>query len=284
MEKLREGLVIKAVAGLFYVESDNKVYECKSSTKLKKNKKKLLPGDKICFDFDNRYIKQVLPRGSQLIRPQIANVENAILVFSLTEPKMNFGLLDRMLMIMEYNNLKSSILLTKRDLTTKEQFDNLVTDLKYYESIGYTVLYNDEINTKEKLAKHLVSGQKYVLTGQSGVGKSTFLNTISSELDLKTQEISKALGRGKHTTRETTFYKFEDTYLIDTPGFSSLDLDLTKSEIRDNFVDFFDLKSECKFNTCYHINEPGCAVKEAVQEGKIIKQRYENYIKLMEDK
>lgn len=236
------------------------------------------------FDLENKYIKEILSRKNKLIRPKICNVANAILVFSLTEPKMNFGLLDRMLMIMEYNKLNSIILLTKRDLLTSLQMKELLPKLEYYKKIGYQIMYNNEVKTEEELQKYLMSNEKYVLTGQSGVGKSTFLNTIGNNLDLKTQEISKALGRGKHTTRETTFYKVKTNYLVDTPGFSALDLNLSREEIRDNFIDFKQLSGNCKFSSCYHINEPNCAVKNELEQGNIFKERYNNYKKLMEDK
>ncbi len=285
MDNLKEGLVIKAIAGFFYVLYEGEVLECKSSTKLKKNKSKIIPGDKVKFDKEDLYIKEITPRENSLIRPQLANVSNAILVFSLKEPKMNFGLLDRMLMIMEYNNLKSTILLTKRDLLDKDEFKLLEDKIAYYKSVGYDVIYNDEINTKDKLLDYLEEDQKYVLTGQSGVGKSTYLNLIIKELNIKTQEISHVLGRGKHTTRESTFYSLENNiFLIDTPGFSSLDLQLTKEEIRDNFLDFVNLSSSCRFNGCYHINEPNCNVKEELSKGNILKSRYDNYYKMQEER
>ncbi len=285
MDNLKEGLVVKAIAGFFYILYDEEILECKSSSKLKKDKAKIIPGDFVKFDLDDMYIKEVKPRSNSLIRPQLANVSNAILVFSLKEPKMNFGLLDRMLMIMEYNNLKSTILLTKKDLLTEEEFLILKNKISYYEKIGYNIIYNDEINNKEKLLNYLQEDQKYVLTGQSGVGKSTYLNMIIKDLNIKTQEISHVLGRGKHTTRESTFYSLENNiFLIDTPGFSSLDLQLTKEEIRDNFVDFVALSTECRFNGCYHINEPNCNVKENLQNGNILKSRYDNYYKMQEER
>ncbi len=283
MDNLKEGLVIKAIAGFFYILYEGEILECKSTTKLKKGKSKIIPGDIVRFDKDDMYIKEIKPRKNSLIRPQLANVSNAILVFSLTEPKMNFGLLDRMLMIMEYNNLKSTILFTKRDLLSKEEFNVLEEKINYYKKIGYDIIYNDEINNKEKLLNYLEDNQKYVLTGQSGVGKSTYLNLIIKDLNIKTQEISHVLGRGKHTTRESTFYTLENNiFLIDTPGFSSLDLQLTKEEIRDNFIDFVSLSNECRFNGCYHINEPNCNVKEELEKGNILKSRYENYYKMQE--
>lgn len=280
---MKKGLVIKAIAGFFYVYADGEVHECKSSTKLKKNKQQILPGDNVLFEEENNYIKEILPRENELIRPKIANVLGAILVFSLVEPKMNFGLLDRMLMIMEHNNLKPIILMTKKDICPDDIYEDVSNKMKYYENIGYEVLYNDKINTKEELIDHL-KYDKYILTGQSGVGKSTFLNKIVEGANAKTNEISQVLGRGKHTTRETIFYTLDkDKYLIDTPGFSALDIDLSREDIRDEFKDFVELSSGCKFNGCYHINEPDCAVKNAYENGEILKSRYDNYKKLVED-
>ncbi len=281
---MKQGLVIKAIAGFFYIYSEGHVYECRGTTKLKRDKQKILPGDEVMFDVDNLYIKEVLKRKNELVRPMLANVRGAILVFSVVEPNMNFGLLDRMLMIMEKNGLSSLILMTKADLCEKEKLNNIYDMLSYYDNIGYKVLWNFQIDTPDMLKKYL-SFNKYVLTGQSGVGKSTFLNKMIQDANAKTSEISQVLGRGKHTTRETTFYALdEETYLIDTPGFSSFDIELSKEEIRDNFPDFVKLASECKFGGCYHLKEPGCNVKAKLEEGKILKSRYENYVKFMEEK
>lgn len=280
---MKEGLIVKAIAGFFYVLYDGEVYECKSSTKLKQKKQKIIPGDVVLFDLDKLYIKDIKARKSELIRPKIANVSGIILVFSLAEPKMNFGLLDRMLMIMEVNNLESIILLTKRDLCSDEEFNEMLPKIKYYEKIGYKVLYNNNINTKDDLIKELTY-DKYILTGQTGVGKSTFLNKMIEGANAKTNEISKVLGRGKHTTRETIFYNLtKKIYLIDSPGFSALDVNLTREQIRDSFIDFQGVSSMCKFNGCYHINEPKCQVKKEVESGEILGDRYINYKKLMED-
>ncbi len=281
---MKQGLVIKAIAGFFYVYSTGQVYECKGTSKLKRDKQKILPGDEVMFDVENLYIKEVLPRDNELIRPMLANVRGAILVFSVVEPNMNFGLLDRMLMIMGKNGLSPIILMTKADLSEKDILNTVEEKLGYYDNIGYKVLWNNHIDTPEKLKKYL-SFNKYVLTGQSGVGKSTFLNKMIKDANAKTSEISHVLGRGKHTTRETTFYDLDrETYLIDTPGFSSFDIELSKEEIRDNFPDFVKLSSECRFGGCYHLKEPGCNVKDKLSEGIILKSRYENYVKFMEEK
>ncbi len=278
-----KGLVVKAISSFFYVKYQNEIIECRASKKLKLNKQKILTGDYVLFDEETCYINQIVERKNELIRPKIANVENAVLVFSATEPDMNFGLLDRMILIMELNNLKSHILITKTDLLNDDEKNLLFSDLSYYQEIGYPVFDSNSINDCEEFID-ILNKQKFVFTGQTGVGKSTFINKILPELDLETQPISKALGRGKHTTREVTFYEFNDSYIIDTPGFSALEIPFTAGNVRDNYVDFVSLSSDCKFNTCYHDEEPNCAVKNYISNApQVVKNRYNNYIKLLKE-
>jgi ribosome biogenesis GTPase len=275
-----KGLVIKAISSFFYVEVNDEVIECRASTKLKRNKKQIITGDYVMFDQESNYISEVVPRTNELIRPKIANVNNAMLVFSATEPGMNFGLLDRMLLIMELNDVDSMIVITKMDLLSVEEYNTLKSDLLYYEGIGYKVLYTDN---DVGLIGELILRDKYVFTGQTGVGKSTLINQLLPGLDIKTQPISKALGRGKHTTREVTFYHHNKSYIIDTPGFSALDLPLTKELIRDGYIDFVELGRECRFNGCYHLKEPNCRVKEMIGKNETFDLRYKNYVKYMEE-
>lgn len=276
------GLVIKAVASFFYVEKNDIVYECRASTKLKRNRQKIITGDYVEFDLAEKYIHKIVERENELIRPKIANVKNDMLIFSATEPKMNFGLLDRMLLIMEKNGLDSTIVITKIDLMSKEELIALKAQMQYYQEIGYLVLYSDLNGDVSEIAER-IKNDKYVFTGQTGVGKSTLINKLLPKLNLETQEISTALGRGKHTTREVTFYHFNNSYIIDTPGFSALDLNLTKEDIRDHYIDYVELSSNCRFNGCYHLKEPDCAVKAEVENNPKMQQRYENYKKIMEE-
>ncbi len=281
-ENMTRGLVIKAVASFFYVEKNDEVFECRASTKLKRNRQKIITGDYVEFDQKEKYIHRIVERENELIRPKIANVKNDMLIFSATEPNMNFGLLDRMLLIMEKNGLNSTIVITKIDLLEIEELEQLKKKMNYYQNIGYPVLYSDLNGNVDEIA-NTIKKDKYVFTGQTGVGKSTLINKLLPALNLQTQEISMALGRGKHTTREVTFYHFENSYIIDTPGFSALEINLTKEDIRDNYVDYVEYSPECRFNGCYHLKEPNCAVKQAVSEHPEMEERYENYKKIMEE-
>jgi len=276
----KKGLVIKAIASFFYIDIEGEIIECKASTKLKQNKKSIITGDYVIFDYDLKYITEVCNRDSELLRPKIANVSNVMLIFSATEPNMNYGMLDRMIVIMEYNNLETTIVITKMDLLSGTQKTKFKQTMSYYKDIGYKVFYSDEdynsITTE-------IQKDKYVFTGQTGVGKSTLINKLIPELSLKTQPISKALGRGKHSTKEVTFYRYKNSYIIDTPGFSSIDMEVTSDMIRDNYVDFAKLAINCKFKPCNHINEPKCAVKQKLGISNEYDRRYQNYVKIMDE-
>ncbi len=280
---LKQGLVLRAISSFFYIKVDEEIIECRASKKLKLNKQKILTGDNVVYDSETNYIIEIMPRDNELIRPKIANVENCVLVFSATEPDMNFGLLDRMILIMELNNLKTHILITKTDLITTDEYDELFDKLDYYKKCGYPI-FDSNNKTDVEDFKTLLVKNKFVFTGQTGVGKSTFINKLLPNLGLETQHISKALGRGKHTTREVNFYEYQSSYIIDTPGFSALEIPFSKEEIRDNYIDFRELSINCKFNTCYHDREPECAVKEFIESAPdVAKDRYSNYIKLLNE-
>lgn len=280
MEVVKQGLVIRALSSFFYVIIEGEIIECRASKKLKLNKNKIIVGDYVEVDMISNYILEVRERKNYLIRPLIANVNNALLVFSITEPKMNYQLLDKMLLVMEASKIKPIIIITKIDLLSTAELRNMKSMIQYYEKIGYEVIYSSNSSKTESIKKILKS-DKYVITGQTGVGKSTLINKLIPDLNLQTQEISKALNRGKHTTREVTFYEFNNNYLIDTPGFSSLELELSKEVIRDNFIEFRNYEDKCKFANCLHDKEPKCGVKEAVENGKIWKSRYDNYLHMI---
>lgn len=277
---MKDGIIVRALAGFFYVLIENDIIECKASKKLKGKNKKLIVGDYVKVDVDSSYIVAMYERENELVRPLISNVSNSFLVFSVSEPDMNFGLLDKMISLMEINGLTITIILTKCDLLNTSQLKDLKQSLSYYEKIGYQLIYLKLDDNPVELID-MLKADKYIITGQTGVGKSTLINKIIPDLNIQTQEISKVLGRGKHTTREVTFYKFKDSYLIDSPGFSSLELNLEPELIKDSFVEFFEYSSECKFNSCLHLDEPKCAVKQKVLDGTILASRYENYQKIM---
>lgn len=278
---MKDGIIVRALAGFFYVLIDEQIIECKASKKLKGKNKKLIVGDYVEIDIDAAYITKMYERENELVRPLISNVHNSFLVFSVTEPAMNFGLLDRMISLMEINGLKTTIVFTKCDLMDQVELAELKKQLEYYKNIGYNLVFLG-IDDEPTAVTDLLENDKYVITGQTGVGKSTLVNKIIPDLNLQTQAISKVLGRGKHTTREVTFYKYKNSYLIDTPGFSSLDLNFDPEIVKDSFVEFYEYSASCKFNGCLHMSEPGCEVKRQLEAGNILQSRYENYLKLME--
>lgn len=277
---IKEALVVNAKSSFFYCLIDEEVVECRASKKLKLNKQKIISGDYVLVDIDQDYITELLPRKNYLHRPEVSNVDAAMVIFSATEPKISYMLLDKMLLQMEINGLDTVIVITKMDLLDKQDQELIKDKLSYYQKIGYQVYYKhedfDQIKTK-------IREKKYLLTGQSGVGKSTLINELIPELNIKTQAISQVLNRGKHTTRELTFYPFNEGYLIDSPGFSSLNLNMSCEVIRDHWREYQVLASECKFNTCFHLSEPGCAIKAQLGQDPMYDQRYYNYQELIKE-
>lgn len=275
-----KGLVINAKSSFFYCLVDNNdVIECRASKKLKLNKQKIITGDYVKIDRDNNYIIDVYPRHNELKRPVVANIDESILVFSAVEPSLSWMLLDKMLLLMEYNQIPTNIIVTKMDLLSKQEQEKLMYELEYYEKIGYGVFYKNQ-GLDDIVA--LLQNKKFLFVGQSGVGKSTLINDLCPELNLKTQAISKALNRGKHTTRELTFYQYQNGFIVDTPGFSSLDLNMSDIQIRDCMKEYRYLADQCKFAGCFHYHEPGCEVKINLGKDQRFDRRYNNYINLLE--
>lgn len=271
------GRVIKLISNKWTVDTEKTLYECSSIGKFRYQKISPVVGDIVEFDEVNNVITKILPRKNNLIRPPVANVDQAIILTSCKQPEFSSNLLDKMLVIIEYNNIKPVICFTKYDLLDDTSEINDFID--YYKKQGYEVFINKNLDDIKKVLKGKVS----VLTGQTGVGKSSLLNKLRRDLNLPTGEISKALGRGRHTTRHVELLTISGGLVADTPGFSQLDfIGMDKKDIKDNFVEFYKNEDKCKYKDCMHIKEDGCYVKKLVQEGKIMGTRYENYKKFIE--
>ena len=276
-----EGIIIKNISNDYVVLCKNGEYTCKPRGKFRNNKIIPLVGDIVVIDPDNKYILDIKPRKNKLIRPSVANIDQALIVTSVKEPDFSTNLLDKLLVVITYNNIEPIICLTKLDLLNDGELKEIKKYIEYYESIGYKVI----LNTDKKELKEILKNKLTVITGQSGAGKSTLLNTLDNNLELKTNEISKALGRGKHTTRHVELYHIYDGLVVDTPGFSAIDLsDIPNIGIRDNMKEMYDNLDDCKYRDCMHIKEDGCAVKRKVETGEILQSRYNNYKSFIERK
>lgn len=285
---MAEGQIRKAISGFYYVELDGELIQCKSRGVFRLKKISPLVGDFVTYVPDgenNAMITEVHPRKSELVRPPIANVDQVLLVFSVVEPDMSLRLLDRFLTVIESHGLEPIIYVSKEDIANKQTLDDNEINLAYYQKIGYTILRN--VGNEEPLLEVLrpyFNEKTTVLAGQSGVGKSTLLNTILPELQLKTGVISDALGRGKHTTRHVELLEVAGGLVADTPGFSSLDFEhIEKEELRNFFVEIEEAGEGCKFRGCLHVKEPGCAVKAQVEEAVISEGRYKNYLLFLQE-
>jgi len=266
------GIIVKNISNDYTVDCNGKYYTCKPRGLFRINGKSPLVGDHVTIDEKNNYILEIKKRKNELIRPSVANIDIALIVTSVKEPSFDSNLLDKQLTIISYNNITPIIYFNKLDLLNKEELIEINNIINYYHKIGYIAITN-----KEELLP-LIKNKIVVLTGQSGAGKSTLLNKINPSLELKTNEISKALGRGKHTTRHTELFKTNDSYIVDTPGFSKLDFhDMTNMDIRDNMKELFDNLDKCKYSDCMHIKEDGCYIKQLLENKEILESRYNNY-------
>ena len=273
-----QGRIVKCLSNDYTVLSENKRYVCKSRGKFRNMKLTPLVGDIVSFDSENNYIMQIQKRKNELLRPPISNVDQAIIITSVKHPNFSSNLLDKLLTIISYNNIKGVICFTKLDLLNEEETKEIEKYINYYKKIGYEVYDNKDVSKINIIFKNKIS----VLTGQSGAGKSTLLNKLDKSINLKTNEISYALGRGKHTTRHTELLEISGGLIADTPGFSALSFtDMNKYDIRDNFEEFNEYKDKCKYADCMHHKEDICEVKKQVELGNIMKSRYDNYIKFI---
>lgn len=269
-----EGLIIKNISNDYLVKSNNNLYQCKARGKFRKENITPLVGDNVIFDEKNNYILKIQKRKNYLIRPTVANIDQAIIVTSVKGPDLDTNLLDKLLTIISFNKIEPIICFTKLDLLTTIEREKIEEYLSYYKKIGYTIITNENKDNFKSLFKNKIT----VLTGQSGAGKSSLLNLLDSSLRLKTNEISTVLNRGKHTTRHTELYEVLDGYVVDTPGFSQLTFrDMNMYDIRDNMKEMFDNLHYCKYRDCLHLKEDDCQIKRMVQNKEILKSRYNNY-------
>ncbi len=270
-----KGMIVKQISNDYTVFALGEMFVCKARGKFRNMDITPLVGDFVNFDKDTNYILEVLPRKNELVRPSIANIDQAVIITSLKEPNFDSNLLDKLLCIIEFNNVKPIVIFTKADLLSELELEKFKEYYNYYKSIGIDVYFNDDLEQISKIFKDKVS----VFTGQSGAGKSTLLNRLDDSLNIKTGEISLALNRGKHTTRHTSLLKVYGGLVADTPGFSALNFgEMSKGDIRDNFIEFNTYRDKCKYRDCMHDKEDDCEVKDRVKSGDILISRYDNYI------
>lgn len=273
-----KGQIVKINSDLHFVSYNNNIYPCKCRGLFRKEHIIPVVGDYVLFSSDKLLIEDVLPRKNIFNRPKVSNIDQAFLITSLKLPDLSLNLLDKFISLMEINNVKPIICITKSDLVEKEELDTINKVFNYYSSIGYIVVYNYELDK----IKDLIKGKTSVFTGQTGAGKSTLLNKLNPDWNLDVGEVSVALGRGKHTTRIVELFELYDGYVMDTPGFSSLELsNYSKEQIRDSFIEFN--KYPCIYKDCMHTKESECIVKENVLNNNILKSRYLNYLNFIGD-
>ena len=284
-----QGKIIKGIAGFYYVHVvESGIYECKAKGVFRKEKIKPLVGDYVEIDILDDVEKKgnvvdILERKNELIRPAVANIDQALVVFAVTKPKPHFNLLDRFLIMMESKGIPVVLCFNKKDIATEPEIQELK---EIYASCGYQIVFTsakEEENVEE--LKELLRGKTTAIAGPSGVGKSSLINLFQSNVQMETGSISEKIERGKHTTRHSELIWIEeDTYIMDTPGFSSLYTnEFEKEELKYYFTEFEPYEGTCRFQGCDHVHEPGCAVKAALEEGKIHSVRYQNYLEMYQE-
>ncbi len=285
---MAQGQIRKALSGFYYVFHNGELVQCRGRGVFRNRGEAPLVGDIVDYTKEGEsdgYIMKIYPRFNELVRPPIANVDQALLVFSVKEPDFSTLLLDRFLAVLESYHVKPIICLTKMDLLTDGEREQLQQYIEDYKTIGYLVIetYKNDDELINQL-QPILRGKTSVLAGQSGVGKSTLLNTLLPDLNLKTNGISQSLGRGKHTTRHVELIDVCDGLLADTPGFSSFDFDnIEKDELSYCFPEIATLSEGCKFRGCLHIKEPKCAVKNALETGELTHYRYEHFTEFLQE-
>lgn len=284
-----QGKIVKGIAGFYYVYIEEAgIYECKAKGVLRKLKVKPLVGDMVemsVLDEEKKLgnVDEILPRKNELIRPAVANIDMALVIFAAQKPQPNFNLLDRFLCMMEFQHVPVTICFNKLDLITEEEQERLK---QIYEPAGYSVIFTSAMEQYHIAElKKLLSGKTTAVAGPSGVGKSSLINALQDNIQMETGQISEKIERGKHTTRHSELIPISDhTFIMDTPGFSSMDVPgFEKEDLWTCYPEFVEYEPFCRFQGCSHIHEPDCGIKNALEEGKISKIRYENYVLLYEE-
>ncbi len=269
----KDGKIVKIVSNLYTVQVGDDTYECRARGKFRKDAVTPLVGDFVVVDTENAYIMDIKKRKNELARPAIANVDVGLVLTSVKQPDLSMNLLDKQLAVVAHAGIEPIIVISKLDLMKRKERKNVEKIFAYYKKVGYKVFTNRQLWR----LKRALRGKTVVITGQTGAGKSTLLNRLDKSLDLKTSPISEALGRGVHTTRHVELFKIGGALIADTPGFSALDLNFPRKELASVYPEFAGLR--CKFQNCEHDGEKNCGVKKAYMDGKIMKSRYENYVK-----
>lgn len=284
-----QGKIVKGIAGFYYVNVvESGLYECKAKGVFRKDKLKPLVGDDVKIDVLDEAkkkgnITEILPRKNGLIRPAVANIDQALVVFAVARPKPHLNLLDRFLVMMEAKGIPLILCFNKTDIAKDTSIEEL---LSIYSTGGYQVIFTstvEEENIDE--LKKLLKGRLTAVAGPSGVGKSSIINRIQSNVNMQTGTISEKIERGKHTTRHSQLIMIDnESYIMDTPGFSSLYTnEFEKEELKHYFPEFAPYEGTCRFHGCDHVHEPGCAVRAALEEGKIAESRYQNYLEMYQE-
>lgn len=281
-----QGIIVKGIAGFYYVRcTDGIVYECKAKGVFRKDHKKPLVGDLVSMEILDQekalgHILEIKDRKNELIRPAVANIDQSMVIFAAAHPIPNLGLLDRFLIQMEHYNIPTIICFNKADLVSDADLEYLE---QIYEKAGYrTVLISAKKEQGIDLVRELLRGKVTTVAGPSGVGKSTLINLLQDRVIMETGSVSEKIARGKHTTRHSELLEIDrDTFIFDTPGFSSLDVSyLLPEELENCFPEMRRYRDKCRFLGCAHIHEPDCVVKQALTLGKISKERYDDYVNL----
>ncbi|MGX7068904.1 ribosome small subunit-dependent GTPase A [Gemella bergeri] len=279
-----KGKILKALSGFYYVQVGEKMITCRARGNFRNDGIVPLVGDNVVIqmtDNDTGYVVEILDRKNELLRPKVVNIDHNLIIISAKDPDFSSKLLNKIICLNENSNIDIILIFTKLDLLNEIEQEYMYKVMKYYKSIGYQVYTNDEEDISK--IKSQLSGEYIAISGQSGAGKSSFINKLSGNLNIETAEISKHLGRGRHTTRHIEFYKLDDFYIADTPGFSSIDITfIEKEDIQYLFREFSDYT--CKFQPCNHVEEVNCGVKEAVKTGELLQSRYEDYKMFFKEK